>query len=38
MRDVEEPALPATRTFITIFGTIIAAGWIGMFLLLRSRW
>jgi hypothetical protein len=34
----KDPDLPATMTFISIFGAIIAIGWIGMFLLLRSRW
>lgn len=38
MKTTEDPDLPATMTFVSILGAIIATGWVGMFLLLRSRW
>jgi hypothetical protein len=34
---LEEP-LPATLRFVFALGIAIAAGWVGMFLLLRARW
>ena len=34
----EDPDLPATMRFVMSLGAMIAIGWVGMFLLLRSRW